>query len=69
MRADRVETSRHMDVSGPKVANVIGKLANTCSKTNMVRLRAGLCQEEFAPHQVLVAVCTGMVDVSDLPFG
>ena len=26
-----------MDVSGPKVANVIGKLANTCSKTNMVR--------------------------------
>ena len=42
MRGDRVETSRHMDVSGPKVANVIGKLANTCSKTNMVRLRAGL---------------------------
>ena len=68
MRADRVETSRRMDVSGPKVANVIGKLANTCSKTNMVRPLT-TSAEEFAPHQVLVAVCTGMVDVSDLPFG
>ncbi len=30
-----VETRRHMSVSGDQVAKLIGKLANTCSKTNM----------------------------------
>jgi protein OS-9 len=30
-----VETRRHMSVSGEQVAKLIGKLANTCSKTNM----------------------------------